>query len=413
VLEPWRHASTWWALTHLSTAVVVGIVALALVGGLLVATGALLVTVVLVVPAAWLLFVASRGLGRFERVRLAALLDVVVADPIVPLTADRWWRRVLERATSLARWKEIGYLVLLGPLSIITGLVAFAAWCGALALLFLPAYVSELPDGTAKLYFVDVGRRESVVAALVGAVGVLVIAPWATVLLGRLHVATGRRLLGPDPRAEQEERVRRAESGRAAALSSAEAERRRIERDLHDGAQQRLVALALDLGVARERYDRDPEAVRVLIARAHDEAKAALGELRDLVRGIHPVVLDNLGLDAALSGVVARASIPVLLEVDVEPRVPDVIESTAYFVVSEALTNVARHSGATNAAVSVVRAGEAIVVEIRDNGVGGADADRGTGLDGLADRVTSVGGTLDVTSPQGGPTVVRAVLPCG
>ena len=143
----------------------------------------------------------------------------------------------------------------------------------------------------------------------------------------------------------------------------------------------------MELGTAREHFDDDPAAAHALVVHAHEEAKAALQELRDLVRGIHPVILEDRGLDAALSAVVARAPIPVSLEVQVEPRPSAEVESTAYFVVSEALTNVARHSGATNAAVSLVRDDGALVVEVRDNGTGGADAGDGTGLAGLGDRV--------------------------
>jgi signal transduction histidine kinase len=209
-----------------------------------------------------------------------------------------------------------------------------------------------------------------------------------------------------------EERAVRAESGRAAAVDSAEAERRRIERDLHDGAQQRLVALAMDLGAARERLDRDPAGAKVLVAEAHEEAKAALKELRDLVRGIHPVILEDRGLDAALSAVVARSPVPVELTVELTRRPPDHIESAAYFVVSEALANVARHASATRAAVSIATSADRLVVEVRDDGVGGADPGRGTGLQGLADRVRGLGGTFDVLSPEGGPTTVLVELPC-
>jgi signal transduction histidine kinase len=209
------------------------------------------------------------------------------------------------------------------------------------------------------------------------------------------------------------EQVNRLETSRAAAVDSAEAERRRIERDLHDGAQQRLVALAMDLGTARERLDDDPEGGRQLVTEAHEEAKAALREIRDLVRGIHPAILSDRGLDAALSAVVARSPVPVTLQVTVAERPPPVVESAAYFVVTEALTNVARHSRATTAAVTIERAGDRLVVEVRDDGVGGAAVDGGSGLRGLQDRVTALGGTLLILSPDGGPTSLIAELPCG
>ncbi len=209
------------------------------------------------------------------------------------------------------------------------------------------------------------------------------------------------------------EQVTRLETSRAAAVDSAEAERRRIERDLHDGAQQRLVALAMGLGTAKERLEQDPEAGRQLVADAHEEAKAALAEIRDLVRGIHPVILEDRGLDAALSAVVARSPVPVTLSVDVPTRPPPAVESAAYFVVSEALANVAHHAEATKAAVTIVRAGERLVVEVRDDGKGGAVPGQGTGLAGLRDRITALGGSFHVVSPEGGPTTLLAEIPCG
>jgi signal transduction histidine kinase len=414
VFDPWRHATTWWTLTHLVSDVAVGAVTFSFVVALLAATLGLLVTVILAIPTFWLLMVGSRGFAHVERSRAAALLGLDLADPVPPLPPTTWWRRLLERAKSGARWKEVGYLLLLLPLGVLNLVLVVAAWCGSLALLALPLYVSALPEGSAKFWLFDVASGgDAWLVALAGLAGVALFAPWVTVVLGRLDAVTCSWFLGPDERAMQEARLRAAESGRVAAVGSAEAERRRIERDLHDGAQQRLVSLAMELGATREHFDdEDKEAVRARVVHAHEEAKAALQEIRDLVRGIHPVILEDRGLDAALSAVVARAPIPVSLEVDVDPRPSAEVESAAYFVVSEALTNVARHSGATNAAVSLVRAGEHLVVEVRDNGDGGADDNGGTGIAGLRERAASLGGSIHLDSPPGGPTILRAVLPC-
>lgn len=169
----------------------------------------------------------------------------------------------------------------------------------------------------------------------------------------------------------------------------------------------------MDLGVARQRLEYDPEEAKVLVAAAHEEVKAAIKELRDLVRGIHPVILEDRGLDAALSAVVARAPVPVSLKVDVSPRPSPAIESTAYFVVAEALTNVARHAEATCASVEIARRGDRLVVEVRDDGIGGADVAKGTGLAGLGDRVASLGGWVQVVSPPGGPTTLLVEVSCG
>ncbi|MDP1807620.1 MAG: sensor histidine kinase, partial [Acidimicrobiales bacterium] len=208
------------------------------------------------------------------------------------------------------------------------------------------------------------------------------------------------------------QRVASVEASRAEVVDAAEAERRRIERDLHDGAQQRLVALAMDLGQAREKLDSDPAEAARLVTEAHEEAKRALTDLRDLVRGIHPAILEDRGLDAALSAVVARCPVPVNLSVSLAARPPAAVESTAYFVVSEALVNVARHSRATRATVSIAGSENRLVIEVTDNGVGGADADRGTGLAGLGERVEAGGGWLRVISPTGGPTTIMAELSC-
>jgi signal transduction histidine kinase len=169
----------------------------------------------------------------------------------------------------------------------------------------------------------------------------------------------------------------------------------------------------MDLGVAKERLDSDPEQARQLVASAHDEAKAALAELRHLVRGFHPAILEDRGLDAALSAVVARSPVPVALSVDVAERPAAAVESTVYFVVTEALTNVAKHANSTRASVTIVRQRDRLVVEITDDGTGGADPARGSGLHGLAQRLESHGGWMTILSPEGGPTTLLAEVPCG
>lgn len=233
-------------------------------------------------------------------------------------------------------------------------------------------------------------------------------AVWSTSF--ELYLA--RRMLQPSRAEELSQRVDALTESRAEVVDAADAERRRIERDLHDGAQQRLVSLAMNLGLARATLaDTDPRALRAL-TEAHDEAKLALTELRDLVRGLHPAVLDDRGLDAALSGVAARSPVPVRLCVAVADRPSRTVEAVAYFVVAEALANVAKHSGARSVAVDVSTADGVLSVVVTDDGRGGADPARGTGLRGLAQRVGSVDGTLIVSSPLGGPTVIRVVLPC-
>src|SRR5436309_9138155 len=208
------------------------------------------------------------------------------------------------------------------------------------------------------------------------------LAGWVT----RTDERMARSLLGPGRREELAQRVETLARSRADLIAAADAERRRIERDLHDGAQQRLVSLAMNLGMARERFEAEPEPVRQALAAAHDEAVLALTELREFIRGLHPAVLNDRGLDAALSGLAARAPLPVRLRVDVPQPASPSVEAVAYFIVSEALTNVAKHAQATQAEVTVARDGDVLRIAVTDDGSGGAapaegdDAGAGTGL---------------------------------
>jgi signal transduction histidine kinase len=189
-------------------------------------------------------------------------------------------------------------------------------------------------------------------------------------------------------------------------------ERRRLERDLHDGAQQRLVSMALNLRLARAKLRQDPDAADQLLAGAAEELEAALAELRELARGIHPAVLTDRGLDTALATLVSRAPLPVELAAIPGERLPEAVELAAYFVVAEALTNVVKYAEATRATVSVERSDGRLVVEVADDGVGGADPEQGTGLRGLADRLAILEGRLEVQSERGRGTTVTARIPC-
>ena len=414
LLRPWRDLSTLWrSMAYLAVGVPLGIASFTVIFTLLTVTGSLLITLVLAIPSAWLLFVAARILGTIDRSRATALLGIDMVDPVPPLEAPSWLRRLWERVRTKARWKEIANCLLLFPVAIACQAITVSLWAGSVSLIGLPIYARHLPGGTAKFWLFEVGPGAGAIAAtVIGVIGVALVAPWATLGATHLQSAMSRRLLGRTSESEAAELIGRAEHRRTAAVLSAETERRRIERDLHDGAQQRLVALAAELGAAREKLDDDPDGAKVLVASAHEEAKAALKDIRDLVRGIHPVILEDRGLDAALSAVVARSPVPVRLQVDVAPRPPAAVESAAYFIVNEALTNIARHAQATRAEVAIERAGSRLVIEVRDDGIGGADASRGTGLQGLRERVDGLGGSLRVISPDGGPTTLSVELPC-
>jgi PAS domain S-box-containing protein len=208
--------------------------------------------------------------------------------------------------------------------------------------------------------------------------------------------------------AEQELRA-----SRARIVQATDAERRRLERDLHDGAQQRLVALSLSLRLIRSRIETDADGAAALLDEAIDELLGATSELRELARGIHPAILTDRGLSAALKALAARAPLPVEIECDVTDRLPPPVEAALYFVAAEALTNVARYANATRADVCVGRGAATVTVEVGDDGVGGADPLTGSGLRGLSDRIAALDGVIEVTSPPGEGTVVRAAIPCG
>ncbi|MFF8671361.1 sensor histidine kinase [Streptomyces sp. NPDC015242] len=218
-----------------------------------------------------------------------------------------------------------------------------------------------------------------------------------------------RGLLSPSD--ELERRIAELESDRGVVVDTAAADLRRIERDLHDGAQARLVHLAMGLGLAKEKVLEDPDAAAAMVEEAHGEVKLALQELRDLARGIHPAVLTDRGLDAALSSVASRCTVPVKVTVDLPARPAAAIEGIAYFTVSELLQNVSKHSGARSASVEVWRADDRLLIQVGDDGHGGARLDGGTGMKGLADRLDAVDGLFVVESPEGGPTTVTAELP--
>ena len=240
------------------------------------------------------------------------------------------------------------------------------------------------------------------------------VAPGLASWVSRSDERLARSLLGPGRRETLAQRVESLARSRADLVAAADAERRRIERDLHDGAQQRLVSLAMNLGMARERFESEPEPVRQAIAAAHDEAVLALTELREFIRGLHPAVLSDRGLAAALSGLAARAPLPVRLRVDVPRAASPGVEAVAYFIVSEAITNVVKHAQASRSEVTATRAGDRLRITVTDDGRGGAAPAEGdsTGLRGLAQRAAAVDGTLSIDSPPGGPTVITAELPC-
>jgi len=208
-----------------------------------------------------------------------------------------------------------------------------------------------------------------------------------------------------------DKRVADLRTSRERILAAADAERRRIERDLHDGAQQRMVAVAVTLGLAQAQMESNPEAASQLIAQAREEAQLAVKELRELARGIHPALLSDRGLEAALDALAARAPVPVEITGVPDDPLPQPVEAAVYFVTAEALTNIAKYARAEGAAVNLAIDDGSVLLQITDDGVGGADTTGGTGLSGLCDRVEALDGTIDIESPPGGGTAVRVQIP--
>ena len=374
----------------------------------------------------------ARALAAVQRRLARRLLGMRIAEPspFRPRSGILGWTR--SGLTDRVAWRARAYLVLKLPVAIVEAVVAGVLWIVGLYYLTYPLWWAIFHRIT---YQVDAtGRRESVIGVpfpvgdfsirtapgtiLVAAVGMaaLLAAPWATRAAIALDRALIRWLLGPGSRSE---RIRDLERTRAQAIDDSAERLRRIERDLHDGAQAQLVALAMKLDLAKEKLGGDrglggepPDVERAfqLIDTAHQSAKEAIHELRNLARGIHPPILDH-GLDAALGALAARSEVPVELTVGIPQRPSPAIETIAYFCVAELLANVAKHSHAHHATVEAVDVSGQLRICVSDDGIGGASLEGGSGLTGLADRLRTVDGRLDISSPAGGPTVATFYLP--
>ncbi|WP_327354139.1 sensor histidine kinase [Streptomyces sp. NBC_01304] len=384
----------------------------------MVSLGAGLLITFLGIPVLAAGLAGCRGFAAMERSRARGLLGLDVASPS-PLRAKKpgafaWMGAVLKSGTS---WRNLLYAFLHFPWAIFAFVVAVNFWVVGWGLLTYPLWQWVFPTytgqdgiqlyGDASHNFQLDAPFEILLTALVGLL-VTLVTPWIIRALTTVDRALVTGLLGAS---QLDTRVVELESDRGVVVDTAAADLRRIERDLHDGAQARLVALAMDLGLAKEKLQEDPQAAARMVDEAHGEVKVALQELRDLARGIHPAVLTDRGLDAALSALAARCTVPVQVEVDLPARPAPAIEGIAYFTVSELLQNVSKHAQASRATVDVWRAGERLMLQVGDDGGGGADVSSGSGLAGLAERLDAVDGILVVNSPVGGPTSVSAELP--
>ncbi|MEV0319048.1 sensor domain-containing protein [Streptomyces sp. NPDC050658] len=402
-------SAPWRAAWYLGGGVLVGVVTL-LGGVAAVLVGVALSLVLIGLPLLALLPFGAIPLAALERRRLR-LVDPGPAPtphrtPLSPGIPAWFTLRIKEQAT----WRELAYAALLALILWPLDLLVLACTLGVPAVLIASPAQLALDGGeirAAKLWLVGDYPTAFATALL----GLALLAPLLYPLgaYATARAALARLLLTPRE-AELAALLDEVTRSRARLVDAFEAERRRIERDLHDGAQQRLVALTMTLGLAG--LDAEPGSpLAGQLAKAHEEAGNVLTELRELIRGIHPQVLADYGLAAAIEDAADRSPVPVDTDLDL-PRLPEPVESAGYFTAREALTNIARHSEAPRAGIRARHRQGVLRIDVRDEGKGGADPERGTGLTGLADRIAVLDGTLTVTSPPGGPTVLSVEIPC-
>ncbi|MET9420642.1 MULTISPECIES: sensor domain-containing protein [unclassified Streptomyces] len=363
-----RH--TWKEIAHLLANLPIALLGFVYVT-VTISVGAGLSVTVIGLPLLALGLIGARGIGKAERARARGLLGVRIDEPSPlpgPARGEGLIASVWSRLKDPVAWRSVLYSFIRLPWGVLTFTVM-----------------------------------------MVGLFVLWPVLPFIARGLSNADRAMVRGLLSPSD--ELERRIAELESDRGVVVDTAAADLRRIERDLHDGAQARLVALAMGLGLAKEKLLEDPDAAAAMVDEAHGEVKLALRELRDLARGIHPAVLTDRGLDAALSSVASRCTAPVTVTVNLDERPAAAIEGIAYFTVSELLQNVSKHARATRASVDVWRSGDRLLLQVRDDGKGGARLDGGTGMAGLAERLGAVDGLFVLDSPPGGPTTVTAELP--
>src|SRR5829696_2359045 len=402
-----REPQSYRNLLYLLLALPLGVAYVAiLVAGLSVGAGLAVIVVGLALLVATLF--AARALAAVERMLARRLLRISIHPPLEGGIHANWRQRVQLWLRDPVTWKSLVFL--LGKLPM--GIIAFAA----ITLLGLTSVVLTLaPALVAITPIIFFGWEIDNPVAAIAAVPIGIVL-WLTCLhsfngMAWIYGLCARVMLGPSS-VELRERVEGLKDASARILAAADDERRRIERDLHDGAQQRLVALNVLLGVVETKLEKDPAGAAPLVARAREEATEAVKELRELARGIHPALLADRGLIAALEALASRAPFKVEITGVPEHRLPPAVEATAYFITAEALTNVAKYAGdEATASVELAEDRGRLRVTVRDDGAGGADPRRGTGLRGLNDRVAALDGRFEVTSPEGGGTMVIAELP--
>ncbi|GAA1815845.1 sensor histidine kinase [Luedemannella flava] len=367
----------------------------------------------------------ARGFAQLERMRIAQVLNHAMIPGIYKKARPGagTWRRLLTPFADVQSWLDLTHAILRFPFAILSFVVTVTWWTVALAGLTNPLWLWAIPRDNPDnvtlpelLGLGDAYRTELVFYLGVGVFFAITL-PFILRLVTLMESGLAHGMLNSVARLraqvdELTEVSTTARAQKAAAVSAEATALRRLERDIHDGPQQRLVRLAVDLGRAQQQLDTDPDAARRTMAEALDQTREALDELRALGRGIAPPILTDRGLTAAVTALAGRCTVPVALAVPDLPRLDPATEQTAYFVIAESLTNVAKHSHANGCRVVLTVVGDQMEITVTDDGVGGAHPAKGSGLAGLVDRVHSAGGELSVVSPTGGPTTIYAVVPC-
>jgi signal transduction histidine kinase len=391
----------WAALVHLATGLLTAVASWLAIGVLLLS--------VLILPLLPVTAPVIRRIVDFDRQRLARFADVELPSP-EPL--DGPWLHRAQRVLADPDSRRDGvWLITHALFGTLFGAIAIGVSGALLQQPFVPLVWWAVPGGFENSFGVHI---DSWPKALLSIPIALVLTLIVTQLprLAAVDARWTEKLLAP-PKASLEKRLAEVVATRAAALQAHGAELRRIERNLHDGTQNKLVGVVMMLGIAERTLKQNPDNALQALLRAQDAAGDALEELRNVVRSIHPPVLEDLGLDGAIQALAARCPVPCTLQADRLGRLPAAVEAAAYFAVAEALTNVAKHSGAQHARVGLGTDGSRLTVEVHDDGKGGADEKQGTGLDGIRGRVAALDGTVAISSPEGGPTVLTVVLPMG
>ena len=408
------HPATWYANAAIALGLVIGIAAFATIAALLSGGLATLLAVVGLVFIA-MAIEGSRLVARIERSR------AFIGEPMRPIA--HLYRPLRGGILDILRaefadenrWRDVLYVAINLPLSIIEFVVTAIVWTLALSLLTTPIWYDAAGGASLPGFLGPLSGHDApvVLVRVVAGAALLAVAASLSQLIIALHRGVVASLLCTSESRELRRQVETLRQSRSAVLDVEASELHRIERDLHDGAQQRLVMLSIDLGLASERIDMDPAAAKQLIVEGQEQAREALAEIRNLVRGIAPSILLDRGLVSAVESIAGVGPVPTVLVSELAPgeRLPPATERAAYFVASEALVNVAKHSNAAHCEVRCRRDGASLVIEVWDDGVGGALVEPGGGLAGLASRIAGVDGAFSVSSPVGGPTFVRAEIP--